>query len=460
MTTYYVDDGATGANNGGSGNDAWQSITDIAVPAGTHTLEFAEGSGPYFCDNWNMEQNTTTVNLNGCELTGAVNPNSATYQWNASGSGTNEYYLTLNGGGNPTLATVNCATIKGLFQEESAEDKPNHQLYNGTGGYNLGGMANHRLGWGDNDSLGYSTLYVRDDDQDPDSLDIKIAQVTEILDSNLRNTLITNGTMSYANARIANSRHSAGFTQTYRRIIFKYANDHAVEFTGQGDGRLEFCLGYFTGHRFVQDNDISDIYLLNCMSVYAHLFIIFGAASTAGTKTIENSLDWGSFAGSMDAGAIGYTLDENHNCWWPLLDQGTAMNYPDDTDTVWQTTDATSIPASADTGVTNRAALIAAGGQDPQAGSISRTSFNLNSFKLSSSTPAKLTIDWWTAAGAPNIGLDGVEVVVGGPVGPFGGYRSSGNTVGFYDAGLLASSLREPLLTPGSMRDASLTLSK
>lgn len=80
----------------------------------------------------------------------------ATYRWTASGSGTNEYYCELAGGGNP-----------GLLQPTSVY-ADSVALTSGS----LGSLAAARWGWGNNDTLGFNTVYVRlSDGADPDSKD-------------------------------------------------------------------------------------------------------------------------------------------------------------------------------------------------------------------------------------------------------------------------------------------------
>ena len=79
---------------------------------------------------------------------------SGTFKWSASGSGTSEYYLELAAGGTPGIMEV-----LNLF-ENSVE------ISEGT----LGSLSAGEWGWGDNDTLGYSTLYVRlTDSVDPDT---------------------------------------------------------------------------------------------------------------------------------------------------------------------------------------------------------------------------------------------------------------------------------------------------
>ena len=70
-------------------------------------------------------------------------------RWTASGSGTNEYYYSMD------IPEPLRLLIDG---SEAAT---------GT----LGSLADHAWNWGDNDSLGYNTIYVRDDSGDPDNLD-------------------------------------------------------------------------------------------------------------------------------------------------------------------------------------------------------------------------------------------------------------------------------------------------
>jgi hypothetical protein len=79
----------------------------------------------------------------------------ATYQWTASGSGTDEYYLEANGGGDPSIPVEPLDIL-----ENSAA------MSAGT----VGSLATGEWDWGDNDTLGFDTIYVRlSDGTDPDS---------------------------------------------------------------------------------------------------------------------------------------------------------------------------------------------------------------------------------------------------------------------------------------------------
>ncbi len=78
----------------------------------------------------------------------------ATYRWIASGSGTNEYYCELSAGGNPSLVPPAAVRENGGIMVEGT----------------LGSLAAGEWAYGDNDTLGFSTIYVRlSDGTDPDT---------------------------------------------------------------------------------------------------------------------------------------------------------------------------------------------------------------------------------------------------------------------------------------------------
>lgn len=76
----------------------------------------------------------------------------ATYKWTASGGGTNEYYCELLAGGDPSLTTPPRVTLDGADATEGT----------------VGALADHEWGYGDGDTLGYSTIYFADATGDPD----------------------------------------------------------------------------------------------------------------------------------------------------------------------------------------------------------------------------------------------------------------------------------------------------
>jgi hypothetical protein len=80
---------------------------------------------------------------------------SATYKWTNSPTDTDEYYLELLGGGDPELT------------EPTAVIKDDEVMTKGT----VGALGLNRWAWGDNDSLGFNTIYMRlSGNADPDTL--------------------------------------------------------------------------------------------------------------------------------------------------------------------------------------------------------------------------------------------------------------------------------------------------
>ena len=87
-----------------------------------------------------------------------VKVSTSLYKWTESGSGTKEFYLEAAAGGTPSLSEPRAVWVSGS------------PLPKGT----LGSLADGQWGWGDNDTLGYSTVYVRVNDEDPDDAELQV----------------------------------------------------------------------------------------------------------------------------------------------------------------------------------------------------------------------------------------------------------------------------------------------
>lgn len=87
-----------------------------------------------------------------------------TYEWIASGSGTNEYYCRLNGGGDPGLPAPTNVQEGGVDMTEGT----------------MGSLALGEWDYGDNDTLGYSTIYVRINAAGPGDVDPDVRAVDNI----------------------------------------------------------------------------------------------------------------------------------------------------------------------------------------------------------------------------------------------------------------------------------------
>ena len=113
-------------------------------------------------------------------IVGSDDMTDGSYQWIASGGGTNEWRLASLGGGNPGIA------------------EPDHCFLNGSRineGSAPGSLADHEWVWGDGDSLGYSTLYFRDDTGDPDTsgVTIEAPQRDICINCSTRNDFVVDG---------------------------------------------------------------------------------------------------------------------------------------------------------------------------------------------------------------------------------------------------------------------------
>jgi hypothetical protein len=74
----------------------------------------------------------------------------SSFQWTASGSGTDEYYLEASGGGDPSSIDNALSSVVSLYEGGTL-------MVKGT----VGSLSTGEWSYADNDSLGYNTIYVR-----------------------------------------------------------------------------------------------------------------------------------------------------------------------------------------------------------------------------------------------------------------------------------------------------------
>lgn len=98
-----------------------------------------------------------------------INITKPVYKWTVSGSGTAEYYLELIGGGDPGISDP--GTTSGAITGNDVA------FTNGT----MGSLTAGQFDYGDNDTLGYSTIYIRMNVAgDPDSQAIGYIKLYQI----------------------------------------------------------------------------------------------------------------------------------------------------------------------------------------------------------------------------------------------------------------------------------------
>jgi len=86
----------------------------------------------------------------------------STYKWTKSDNGTNEYYCELAAGGNPSIS-----------DQPDYITLDNKKITEGI----VGSLEDHQWDYGDNDGLGYNTVYIRDESGDPDTTGVIIRNV-------------------------------------------------------------------------------------------------------------------------------------------------------------------------------------------------------------------------------------------------------------------------------------------
>jgi hypothetical protein len=409
MAIKYIDNRLnTGLNDGSSPENAFQSLSRIQThgifSAGT-IFVFAAGSGPYrevlpfVIDG--TEAQPITWDLNGCTVTAMNSLNDPIlYKWNLSTTGTNEWYLTSVGGGNPSLSPVGSCSINGVAQIRSAID-PLHKRGM------LGSLTNLQYGWGDNDTLGFSTFYMRSDGGSPNTtgLSVEASQRTGVVSNGLNHHIVMDGFLfggGNADAEAGSSVVWYGTEKiTFRRIVFGYANMSAVFINGTGTAIVENCIGFWPGHRFVNLAGNGTLNVYNSIDIGGHLFALVDAAVATGTLRIRNCIGYGEESGAIDKKSATAILDEDYNCWYPsFVDSASGkLGYVNTVN--WTTTGANDIPASHPTTENSRVNLF-----DPAFKLVAET-FSGSDFRLQSSSPcvgSGAVIYGWSVDKLPDIG--------------------------------------------------------
>lgn len=85
-----------------------------------------------------------------------------TFRWTASSHGTNEFYAEASAGGTPSIVSdPDFVIIDSVVMDEGT----------------IGALKDHEYKYGDNDTLGYNTVYIRDDSGDPDITGVDIRTI-------------------------------------------------------------------------------------------------------------------------------------------------------------------------------------------------------------------------------------------------------------------------------------------
>lgn len=163
LPDYYVDNlSGSDANDGKSPATAWQTIAKVQATylAPGKFVGFKRGGiwREQFAQNQSgLAGNPIVYGAYGIGappiITGSNLYITPTYRWVLSGSGINQYYLQTAAGGNPGIASDPNA----IFINKKWATKGSFAF-----------MFNGQYMYGDNDGLGYNTIYIRNDLGDPD----------------------------------------------------------------------------------------------------------------------------------------------------------------------------------------------------------------------------------------------------------------------------------------------------
>lgn len=321
--------------------------------------------------------------FNGSEIDAGVTLDTANgYTWTQSTANPSEWYVRRSDGSNPSLVQPFCATMDGSFINDSADLDPDM----GT----VGALsAASPMGWGDNDSIGYSTVYVLSS-VDPGTRVIRVGQVYAGVSTtwgwhSFEDGIFTLGNRDAASGSGKGIGISNRSTTTWwvKRSIIKYSSLHGVEHGGTGTTRVESTLTYFTGHRGYGQFANGTLQIFNSVDYGSHLFF---AQQTSGLTAsaivlIRNCISAHNEAGVIDKKSASSVLTEDHNIWYPRFGAaGAALGYVSAAN--WTTTAASDYPPSAATTISTLATNLAAGAVDPLFVAPSTSAVSATNFKI------------------------------------------------------------------------------
>ncbi|MBT8046639.1 MAG: hypothetical protein KJN67_05700 [Pontiella sp.] len=402
MTDYFVDSRAAGANDGAAGDadantkntnvidDAWQSLADITGLLAGDTVTLVRGSGPYE-EELSLIQNGTATAPIKWFLNGDIGSSSGVIvragddlnektgaEWILSSSGTNEYYFTVSGL-DPSLSEVKSATVNNYFRLASAGESARERGSAGSLSANL------EWAWGDNDTLGFSTFYIKCDSGTPADLEIIVSQRFFVLDQNKRNHQFYDADFRYGNEATVRSRHSVGHFWQFFNPFIAFANNNG--FMVQADGSLEIFnpRGAWCGHRFVSVQSTADceVAVYGGVERGAHLSARIDAATLTGSVNFYNFIGADQEAGAYEADSSAVLMNSKNCCWYPrMLAAGGALGYLGTAN--WPRTDISDIPSYMDTTESDQANLT-----DPLFKTSTEGYLKPSDFELKQSSPLK-----------------------------------------------------------------------
>jgi len=371
LTGTYVVDKRTGndSNTGLSSAQAWKTLKKVndSVPGGTYTVEIVEGSGPYDVTDlgslsqnaFYLRQNATsdiTYNFNGNALRGDRNVNTPSYKWTRStASGKDDwYYLTMPNGVAPTtpqydgtlvtLPQVKTAIVNGSWAAETANLVAAWTPY--------GRYITDNWAWGDFDSLGFSTVYVRfngGNDPTGTGVPILVNSVTSVLIAGgsggavhrFNDAILGGAKTDIINCSSIIELNRCNFDNADYGVLNLNSTTLGQSYTAR------FCVFRDCGHQVVQFNRQHNFTMLNSHVENAHVIAKL-PSNTDCTLKLRNITTKNLMAGAIQCDNPTPTVDEDY-CQYHIEPESThgvkAIAFTTGT-RYWLTTGAHSLPAN------------------------------------------------------------------------------------------------------------------
>ena len=277
------------------------------------------------------------------------------YIWKAGGT---EFYVDditieeLDGGGN-VLATSN--PWPSMFRQ-GAIQAVNTAVVDGTwNALSTNTWTNNKWGWGDFDSLGYSTLYVKWTGGNPTGQNIQILGVVDDwptqINAGATGHVVNNVKIIGANKELLQLREAAIINNSE----FKYADSDAIGIYSGGTSLAGTTIQYSKfidcGHRGVDmETPVNGINIFNNLFVRPHLMLRHEAINGS-VVNFRNNSSYNLLAGAVQFANSTSTLNESNNQFRidPASQHGgEAISFLAGGSRNWFTTSASDIPSGLD----------------------------------------------------------------------------------------------------------------
>jgi hypothetical protein len=254
-------------------------------------------------------------------IKGSTDISSASYAWTASGVGTNCYYCRTAALGDPSLDDPSTDLV--FLDDVSCAE-----------GASVAGLTDHQYFYGDADSLGYNTIYIRDDSGDPDTTGV-------LIEASQRGCFYVYQ-KSYLTVDGLEARHGTGtgYVGGFRvtggvdchHIIFQncaahWNNGHGINVSGNY-GTIDNCVASYNGAHSISATGAEATHgvgftISNCVTHHARVTGYLGEAPFDGYGIkllyVDDSFIYGNatysneFQGiDLDIGCAGNQIYENH----------------------------------------------------------------------------------------------------------------------------------------------------